>query len=234
MKLFARERELTPSWSLIAPSYNLLRIHFWPVVYLSFLPGLLLVISITVLGGDGQPLTYERVRTGLLLFFAATLWTMITYPGYVYLMTEAIHGKRHSAWQAFRSGLKRFWQLVGVSLITGFAVMFGLLLLVIPGLILLRAFYLTPYYVVEQKLSPMQAVRKSISETRPVSYWIWTLLGVTLVFVIAVFIVVDIPVVGPILGLSIPYVYAFAPALRYGEISGRGKPVATFVDDHER
>jgi uncharacterized membrane protein len=91
--------------------------------------------------------------------------------------------------------------------------------LVIPGLILLRGLYLSQYYIIDQDLAPVEALKKSFEQSKPHAGYIWGTIGVGAVFGILTVGIGQIAVVGTILSLAVGLIYLFGPALRYGEIA---------------
>ncbi len=59
-----------------------------------------------------------------------------------------------------------FWKFAGVSVLAGLAILIGLVLLVVPGIILGIMFMFVGYVVIEEKLSPVAAIRRSMALTK--------------------------------------------------------------------
>ncbi len=49
MQIFRTDRPLTPSWSLVQPSIELVKKNIWPVVYLAFLPSLVTTVGLVLM-----------------------------------------------------------------------------------------------------------------------------------------------------------------------------------------
>lgn len=222
MAIFAKERQLTPSWDLLRPSVDLLRKNLWQIIYLSFIPTLILSLGLLLLDPQhiGNTLSL-RNKNGAYIMLVGGLWLLLAYPGLVYVLTQAVQGHTLSAGEAFRKGLRRVFPFVGMSLLTGICITLGFVAFIIPGLIIFRAFFLAPYYLIDQDMSPVQALKQSVRDSRPVSGWVWGVIGVTAAFSLIGNFLGYIPFIGVILSTAISYIYLFGPALRYGEITGR-------------
>lgn len=227
MDIFKKERQLTPSWDLVKPSIEFIKKYFWEVIYLSFVPGLLLFMGLTLIGEDPTKTPEARLGIGALIAFIGLIWAMVSYPAFIYLQAKAAEGKQVTAKASFRKAIRRLPALLGTGILGGILVMLGLVALIIPGLLLIRGFFLAPYYVVDQNLGPIEALKKSYADSVPVSAWIWGLIGVQTVFGIIASLLGKISAVGPILSIAASYIYVFAPAIRYAEITKKAKKPKT-------
>jgi hypothetical protein len=223
MGILNAERKLTPSWDLLNPSIELVKKNIWQLFYLSFLPGVLLNIGLVVVRSKSFSLDNSHDSFFLWVFIAAIIWSLLAAPGLLYLQVSAARGKAVTTGEAFKTGLKRIFPLLGASILVGFITFLGFLAFIIPGLILVRAYFLTPYYVIDKKLGPIQAMKQSFHDTKPVSAWIWGVIGVDLTFAVGAGFLGIIPFIGVLLGSALALLYIFAPALRFLEVVGDKK-----------
>jgi hypothetical protein len=224
MALFAKERQLTPSWDLLPASWDLAKKNVWQIVYLSLIPGLILTLGLILfrsfLLNESTAMT-SRETWGLIILCIGALLTLLTYPAWTYFLVQTAQGNEVTTLEAFKKGTPRLLPFIGASILAGLAIFFGFILFIIPGLILTRAFFLASYYVIDQKLGSVEALKRSMQESKPVSAWVWGVIGVTIVFALVASFVNYLPVIGYILSLFVAYPYAFAPAFRYTEIARR-------------
>lgn len=61
---------------------------------------------------------------------------------------------------------KPFWKFVGVSILAGLSILVGLIFLIVPGIILGILLMFVGYLVIEEKLGPIAAFKKSIALTK--------------------------------------------------------------------
>ncbi len=218
MRIFTHDKELAPSFDLVQPSIDFLRKYFWQTMYLSFIPSLLLTVA-GVMIFDGNTLTTgSRLGTGVVIAVIAVLWTLLTAPGFAYLQTRAVAGEEVSTDEAFKAGLRKLVPYIVTSALGFILVLVGIILLIIPGLILYRAFYLSRYYVVDGNLGPIAALKQSYNDSQGVTAPLWGTIGVTVLFGLLGGMIGLLPLIGRALSLGINYLYIYAPALRYGEI----------------
>jgi uncharacterized membrane protein len=98
----------------------------------------------------------------------------------------------------------------------------GFLLLIVPGLFLLRRYILAPYFLVDKELSINEALNQSAAFSKKYSGAVWGLIGVT----ILISLLGIIPVLGGIASAILGIAYYCAPALRYKEVT-TGVPSVT-------
>jgi uncharacterized membrane protein len=223
MQIFRKDTKMTPSWDLVQPSIKLLQDNIWPVFYLAFLPGLVATLGLVIMSANrtagSQELNLDgRHLAGLGILVVGALLSMLVYPAVVYLQLRATRGEHPDALECLKNGLPFLFKMIGMSIITAIVIFFGIIAFIIPGLILLRALYLAPYFLIDQKLGPIEALKASYEASKPNAGYIWGVIGVIMVFGIFGSIVGKMPIVGPLLSLATGLLYAFAPALRYREI----------------
>jgi hypothetical protein len=84
--------------------------------------------------------------------------------GLIVMNLKAARGVSPSFGDAF-SGGRYFLSMLGVSILTGIIVGLGLLALIVPGIILIYGLMLAPYYVVDQELGAVEAMKASWAAT---------------------------------------------------------------------
>ena len=221
MGILNKERALTPSWDLLPPSIELVKRNIWSVLYLSFLPSLFMTVGIIMVGSD-FPGSHIRmiphVIVGWAILAVALLWYVLAYPGYLYMQVEAAKGNSPEPLESFTIGVRRWLPLTATFIVQWILITIGLIALIVPGLILIRAYFLAQFFVVDQKLGPLSALSASQKASKPVSFWIWGIIGVGIVISLFGGVFGLIPYVGSVLSAAVGYIYSFAAALRYNEI----------------
>lgn len=219
MKIFAKERPLTPSWDLLGPSFGLLKKNFVPILYLSILPQLVLTLGLTLLPKHFDHALNTRETIGAIVTGFGILLSLLVYPGFILFVSRTAQKHSITTREAFTAGLKRFLPFLGLVIIVLVLTVVGFMFFIIPGLIVFRALYLAPYYLLDQGLNPIEAMKKSESESQPVSAWVWGTIGVTSILTLTASVIGKIPVLGTFIGLVITYSYIYGPALRYCEVA---------------
>lgn len=130
------------------------------------------------------------------------------------LELEAAQGKQPSLGHLWEVGKKYWLRLLGLIFVVGVLTLGGLLLFIVPGLIMIRRYFLAPYFMVDKDLSVSEAMKISAETTKPYSGAVWGVIGIMILLALSG----TIPVVGPLLSLVLGVLYSVAPALRYEEL----------------
>jgi len=105
-------------------------------------------------------------------------------------------------------------RLIGLGFCVGILFVLGLILFIVPGLIVLRRYYLSPYYMIDKDLSITDAMRASAKDSIPFATSIWGVLGVTVLISLTSLI----PLAGWLIALVLSVFYSVASAIRYQQI----------------
>ncbi len=105
-------------------------------------------------------------------------------------------------------------KVLGGLIVSGAAVVIGLILLIIPGVILLWRLFFVPYVLIDQRTSIEQALKTSWRMTSGHSGAIY---GVVLVSILLSLSGI-IPIFGALVSFILTSIYMVAPALRYQEL----------------
>ena len=137
------------------------------------------------------------------------------------VLVASFQGSEHKAldfrelWQAVR---KMGWRLIGLYLLVTLYVVVGFILLIIPGLIMLRRYYLAPYVMIDKNCGIKEAMERSAAISKPYSGSIWGIIGV----MILIGLVGIVPLIGWLASLLLGMFYVVAPALRYQQLKKLG------------
>lgn len=109
---------------------------------------------------------------------------------------------------------KMGWRLLGLYIVMGVSIAIGLILLVIPGLILIRRFFLAPYIMIEKNQGIMDSLNESAQFSKINTGAIWGVIGVMFLIGLANII----PIIGGLASFVFGSLYSVAPALRYQQL----------------
>jgi hypothetical protein len=127
---------------------------------------------------------------------------------------EAAEGKNLDFGRLWAVTKELGWRMFGLYLLIGLYILVGFILLIIPGLIMLRRYFLAPYVMLDTKCGITEAMERSAEISKPYSGYVWGIIGV--MFLIGLLNV--IPGVGWMIAFVFGMFYSVAPALRYQEL----------------
>jgi uncharacterized membrane protein len=139
---------------------------------------------------------------------------------------EATEGKNLDFGHLWKVAREIGWRMFGLYLLIGLYVVVGLILFIIPGIIMIRRYFLAPYIMLETRCGTKEAMERSAEITTPYSKSIYGVIGV--MFLIGLANV--IPGVGWMIASILGMLYSVAPALRYQELKdvhGRHRSVGS-------
>jgi hypothetical protein len=213
---------MTNSWDLVKPSLELVKKHVEQVIYLFLLPSLTYGLGSLLLGGDAKIEHLDnltgRQELGVIILLIGFIWSLLNLAPSVYFRVRVGKGKSPSIGECYRKGLPYFWRLWAVDILVGLVVIIGLVLLIVPGIIFLRRYYLAPYYLIDKKLGIIESMKRSSHDSKPVSGYIWGVIGVQVVFSLIGSGLSLLPALGIVLSALVGYVCLFVPVLRYKEV----------------
>jgi hypothetical protein len=103
------------------------------------------------------------------------------------------------------------WRVFGLYIVMGILIVIGLILLVIPGLILIRRFFFAPFIMIDKKTRIRESLDQSAALSKVNTGAIWGVIGVMFLIGLANII----PIIGGLVAFTFGSLYSVAPALRY-------------------
>jgi hypothetical protein len=141
--------------------FQLLKASFGKVIGLAFVSAI--IGSAPNLLLPQPPLTDEpQIATGLLAgSLIAGLISVLFYGAIIARIDAVIKGSEMSFMESVQIGAKRLLPMILCFIIYGVAVLVGLLLLVVPGMILALSLGMAPYLVITENRGPVDAIKHS-------------------------------------------------------------------------
>jgi hypothetical protein len=145
------------------------------------------VISLLVLAPEVELSRYilDRLRhtetSALWAIGAAFLGALLVVPvatgAFTYGVLQEMRGERPSIVACLVTGVRSLLRVLLVSIAQSIAVLAGLMLCIVPGLLLMLAFYVAVPAAIEERLGPLGALRRSADLTRGFRLHIFYVLG---------------------------------------------------------
>jgi uncharacterized membrane protein len=136
------------------------------------------------------------------------------------LELRTANGKKPTLGELWLQTKKYGPRLFGLGFVVGLYVLLGFIMLIVPGLIFIRRYFLSAYVLMDQDVSISEAMKISAEMTKPYSGSIWGIIGVSILLSLTGVI----PVIGWVISLVLSALYSVAPALRYYELKGMHEP----------
>ncbi len=106
------------------------------------------------------------------------------------------------------------WRMLGLYAVTGLIILAGLILLIVPGLIFIRRYFLASYIMLDKKTGIRESLDQSAALSKVNSGSIWGVIGV--MFLIG--LVNIVPIIGGLGSFALGSLYSIAPAMRYQQL----------------
>jgi len=218
----------TPSWKLIRPSVLLFRKYLMPSLLVSIFPAIATVFA-SLLINDFKNIDIWTV-VGVLLHGIIGLVTLFNAAAIVVLQTDSTTNRTMSVRNMYREAILFWPRIIGFGMLFSLLVVGGLLLLIVPGLIIVRRYILAPYCIVEEDLGIRASMQRSAELTanlsRPIASMVAIILGFSIVSGGASLLPGDLGFYSSLIVTVLPVFYFYLPALRFREAyQNLGRPV---------
>ena len=217
----AASQQLPTAFELFSYSKKAVQLNFIPFLFIGLLPALLAAAA-NVAGGHSDWVrnfshSPHGISSGFISLWAlAGLFSLLTIAARPWLEVLSAKNQTTTFGDTFSKGLHYFWRMLGLEVLIGLIVVGGLILLIVPGIIFLRRYFLAPYFMVDQDLGIRESLRKSSTATKGHSGAIWGVIGVGILLGLTNVV----PVLGPFIAAILTWLYSCAPAFRYQQLKG--------------
>jgi hypothetical protein len=220
---------LTGAFDLFPKSAQIVRSNFGTFAIIYIIP---LLSNLGALRGNGEVDTEKwsnftngfsglpgyaiggLIGFGIILFILFFLVYLVVNAMKYALELESAKGKKPGLEQLWPFAKKYWLRLFGLMIVVGLTIVLGFVLLIVPGIIALRRYFLSAYVMIDKDLSIPDAMKESARISKLHSGYVYSIIGVM--------ILISLPSAIPVFGWAITFVLAFlysvAPALRYEEL----------------
>ena len=131
--------------------------------------------------GPAPNFSAAGIGLGLAAVFGAVFLYPLSQAVTLYGAFQDMRGRPFNMGEAFARAFARFSPLLGLAIAWGFAVILGMILLIVPGLMLLASFYVSLPACVVEGLGPLQSMSRSAALTKGHR---WKVFGIYVLIVI--------------------------------------------------
>ncbi len=188
---------------VLGRSFGVLGRHFIQFLIVSMIPitplAVVLGVAVVPMVGVKNPDPSATARLGFLIIGAAAFWIlayMVAQAVVLYGTFQDMRGRPAHFGEAIGRGFARFFPILGLAICTTLAVMGGLLLLLVPGIMFALMFYVSLPALVVERLGPIQSMKRSAALTKGHR---WKVLGIVLL--VALLSAIGAGVVSAVLGV---------------------------------
>lgn len=211
----AQTPQMTNGWDLFVPSMRVIGRNFWTLVGLFAIPlgGFVLTIGILYVLEKTHVPPLPATIVGLVFALASIATFLIVLPASTLTLIAGGRGKSVEIKEMLVAARPFIAPYVAVSIALVLMYAVGILVIV-PYLFAMKYFMLAPYYVLDEGVAPIEAMRRSIAASKKYSKAMWSVVLVVVCFNAVEFV----PRVGGAISVALSLLYAAAPVLRYLEI----------------
>lgn len=218
--------EVPSAFSLFKPSWEGLKLNIVELIVLFLVPtavlALYFLIAASAIGATSSGGINAAGVILIIIGVAVTaVFAALIGPAFIHIQLRSARMEKATYQSAWETSKKFWWRYLLVSIAVGLTIGIGFLLLIIPGIIFLRRYFLSQYALIDQDLGVGESMKRSNQLSRGRSMAIFGIIGVD--------ILISLPNVIPVIGGLITFVlqiaYFCAPAIRYDQLKAL-KPVA--------
>ena len=194
--------QLPGAFSLLKPSWEGVRLNLITFFELAATPLLFSILASVVNHGKVTGL-------GEALGALGDIIAVIFAPALVITQLKSVRQEKIDFSDAIKQGLHFLWRYLGLALCMVVVIGIGLILFIVPGLFMLRRYFLAPFYLIDRDMKVFDAMRASAADSKQFSAAVWGLIGVEILFALLSIVLV---------GIVLVVMYYCASAIRYTEI----------------
>lgn len=212
-KKAAHEPQMLGGFELFKPSIDIIKLNLKTFLTLLAVP--IIALAPSYILTDSAVQDFYGTSAGMSLWFAGMVALLLVNPALIYTQIKSTRKEVVQPGEAFQTGLKYFWRILGAALLSALIYVVALIALIVPFFFIYRRYMLVPYYIIGRDMSITEAFKKSAEDSITHKSPMWGLVGVS--------ILVQLPSFIPIIGWIPGTLYSCAPAYRYKEITTASK-----------
>lgn len=146
------------------------------------------------------------------------LVSLLLGPAYLLTLLQSVVGKKIEFSEVVTKGFSFVLEYFVLSILISLALFGSFIALVIPFFFVLPRLVLAPYYLIDQKLDPVEAFKASWNQTKGHSAKVWGIIGVNILMALLVLTIIGIPV-----AIYLIFMYSAASTILYKYIVKQSK-----------
>lgn len=120
----------------------------------------------------GSDLMTAGLLVGFFAFIVSILCNVVMQGVVTHSVVADLQGRKTSVGESLTVALRSFWGLLAVGIVSGLAIMLGLILLVVPGVLIFLIWFVAGPVIVAERAGVWQALQRSRDLTRNHRWWL--------------------------------------------------------------
>ncbi len=219
--------EVPSAFSLFRPSWEGLKLNIVELIMVFLVPMavlslyfLIATVAAGLSGANGNVNAFGIVLLAIGVV-AAVVYAVLLGPALVHIQLKCARMQKVTYETAWATSKKFWWRYLILSIVVGLTILIGFILLIVPGIIFLRRYFLSSYALVDQDLDTGGSMRASNQLSKGRAMTVFGILGVDILIGFPSFI----PFIGSFITFVLQIAYFCAPAIRYDQLKAL-KPAA--------
>jgi hypothetical protein len=212
----SQDPKLPSAFTLFKPSWVAIKLNIVTLASLYFIPLILSLFSVFKTHRLSRGYTFSNnTHSGLsvaLILFLLLIEIIIGAP-LVYTIVKSAQGITVSLSEAFKEGFGYVWRFYGLVISLVVIIGLGFILIIVPGVFLLKRYYLAPYAMFSENLGIKESMKRSAQLGKDHD-GVWGVIGVQAL--ISLFSI--IPIIGWLISTVGGISYICAPAIRFEQL----------------
>lgn len=223
----AEAPEVPSAFSLFKPSWEGLKLNIVELIMVFLVPAAILGLYFMIVASAAATTSSDGISAAAIVLIAigvvaTAVFAALIGPAFIHIQLKSARMEKATYESAWATSKKFWWRYLLVSIAVGLTIAIGFLLLIVPGIIFLRRYFLSSYALIDQDLGVGESMKRSNELSKGRSMAIFGIVGVD--------ILISLPNVIPVIGGLITFVlqiaYFCAPAIRYDQLKAL-KPAAS-------
>lgn len=206
--------ELPSAWALLKPSWKLTLLNWQTFVYLIFLPLTMLSAAVTFAHSKSNHQFFFVL--GWIVLVATLGLLLVTMPALSYARLQTVRKRKVSYSEALTKGISTFLPWWSIEIMLVVLVGGGSLLVLIPGVYMLKRYVLARYIVVDKNVKALEAMQESAQLSTTYGSAMWS--TAVLLFAVPIAFILIPGFLGPVILIGMFLWNMSGTALRYEQI----------------
>jgi hypothetical protein len=200
------------AFGLFKNSKEAIRVNVWEIVTI-FLALFVINVMLSILVGD-----YTRHSSGQAFYqILSLLLQAFGEAAFIIAILASVKRRKIDVVETFKQTVPYFLPMLALLIVTNIVLALSFLALIVPFFFVLPRLLLAPYFLVDQNLGPIEALKASWNQSKGHSGKVWGIIGASIVMLLPVLTIIGIPV-----SIYLLFMYSAAFGILYYHVVKHG------------